>query len=112
MSGFLLDLRDRSSAATGSRRIRDLGGPPVHQERTTRRGDPADPVFAALREWRLTTARTEGIAAFVVAHDAVLAAIAESRPQSLAALRRVKGMGPSKLEKYGDDILEVLQRVG
>jgi superfamily II DNA helicase RecQ len=46
----------------------------------------------------------------VIAHDATLAAIAESRPQSLAALRRVKGMGPAKLEKYGDDILAVLER--
>jgi superfamily II DNA helicase RecQ len=48
----------------------------------------------------------------VVAHDSTLAAIAEARPRSLSALRRVKGMGPTKLEKYGDGILEVLERVG
>ena len=46
--------------------------------------------------------------AYVIAHDSTLAAIAESRPATLAALRRVKGMGPTKLEKYGDGILEVL----
>ena len=46
----------------------------------------------------------------MVAHDSVLAAIAETRPQTLAGLRRVKGMGPAKLEKYGDGILEVLAR--
>ncbi len=65
-------------------------------------------MFVALREWRLSTAREEGIAAFIVAHDSVLAAIAEARPANIAALRRVKGMGPTKLEKYGDGILEVL----
>ncbi len=109
-SRFLIDLRERPPGA--GPRVRDLGGPPVTRERPARPGDPADPVFAALREWRLATARTEGIAAFVVAHDSLLAAIAETRPATLAALRRVKGMGPAKLEKYGDGILEVLGRIG
>ena len=45
---------------------------------------------------------------YVIAHDATLAAIAEARPRTLAALRRVKGMGPAKLEQYGDEILEVV----
>jgi DNA helicase-2/ATP-dependent DNA helicase PcrA len=108
-SRFLLDLRERPA---GRPVVRDLGGPPVARERPARPGDPSDPVFAALREWRLATARAEGIAAFVVAHDSMLAAIAETRPQTLAGLRRVKGMGPAKLEKYGDGILEVLERVG
>ena len=39
---------------------------------------------------------------------AVLTAIAEARPSTLAGLRRVKGMGPAKLEKYGDGILGVV----
>jgi len=47
--------------------------------------------------------------AFVIAHDTTLAAIAEARPRSLAALRRVKGMGPQKLEKYGEEILAVIE---
>jgi DNA helicase-2/ATP-dependent DNA helicase PcrA len=111
MSRFLLDLRERPASASRSI-VRDLGGPPVRRERPARPGDPSDPVFAALRDWRLATARTEGIAAFVIAHDSVLAAIAEERPRSMAALRRVKGMGPSKLEKYGDGIPEVRERVG
>ena len=46
-----------------------------------------------------------------MAHDSVLTAIAEARPTTLAGLRRVKGMGPAKLEKYGDGILEVLATV-
>jgi len=106
-SRFLLDLRPRSAASARERRVRDLGGPPVAAPRP-RPGDDADPIFAALREWRTTIARDEGMPAYVIAHDATLAAIADARPTTLAGLRRVKGMGPAKLEKYGDGILEVL----
>ena len=73
-----------------------------------RPGDPGDPIFAALREWRATRARADEVPAYVVAHDATLAAIAEAHPESLAQLRRVKGMGPTKLERYGAEILAVL----
>ena len=45
---------------------------------------------------------------YVVAHDATLLAIAADDPRSLASLRRVKGMGPTKVEAYGDEILAVL----
>ena len=104
-SRFLLDLRGtaRRSATSAARRCRACGRP--------RPGDDGDPVFAALREWRTGVARDEGMPPYVIAHDATLAAIAEARPASLSALRRVKGMGPAKLEKYGDGILEVLASV-
>jgi superfamily II DNA helicase RecQ len=49
---------------------------------------------------------------YVVAHDQTLAAIAEARPPSAAALRRVKGIGPAKIEAYGDEILEIVARLG
>jgi DNA helicase-2/ATP-dependent DNA helicase PcrA len=107
-SRFLLDLRSRVLQPAGERRVRVLSGPPISSPRAPRAGDNADPVFAALRDWRTSTARDEGMPAYVIAHDTTLAAIAQARPSSLAALRRVKGMGPAKLEKYGDGILEVL----
>jgi DNA helicase II / ATP-dependent DNA helicase PcrA len=109
-SRFLLDLRGRRPPPAGQRRVTDLGGPPAAPPRP-RPGDNADPVFAALRAWRMAVAKDEGIAAFVVAHDSTLAAIADARPSSLAALRRVKGMGPSKLEKYGEGILTTLAAI-
>ena len=62
----------------------------------------------ALRSWRSERARADAVPAFVVAHDTTLAAIVEAQPTSLAALHRVKGMGPAKLEKYGEDILAVI----
>jgi ATP-dependent DNA helicase RecQ len=62
-----------------------------------------------LRRWRLETARAAGVPAYVVFHDATLAAIASARPASLGELLRVSGVGEAKLRKYGDEILEVLR---
>jgi superfamily II DNA helicase RecQ len=66
--------------------------------------------MADLRAWRAARARADEVPAYVVAHDALLAAIVEQRPDSPATLRRVKGMGPAKLERYGDEILAILGR--
>jgi ATP-dependent DNA helicase RecQ len=62
-----------------------------------------------LRRWRLETARAAGVPAYVVFHDATLAAIASAGPATLAELLRVPGVGESKLRKYGDEILELLR---
>ncbi|MHB8399142.1 MAG: ATP-dependent helicase [Candidatus Limnocylindrales bacterium] len=70
-----------------------------------------EPLIEALRAWRLERARADAVPAYVVAHDATLEAIAEARPVSIAALRRVKGMGPAKLDRYGAEILELVARV-
>ena len=71
-----------------------------------------DPLMAALRAWRTARAREDAVPAYVVFHDQTLAAIAEIRPSSAAGLRRVKGIGPAKLETYGDEILEVVRQAG
>lgn len=70
--------------------------------------DGESPLLGSLRAWRSRRARTDAVPAYVVAWDSTLIAIAEARPGSLAALRRVKGMGPAKLERYGAEILEVV----
>ena len=69
---------------------------------------PDTPGIAALRTWRTARAKADEVPAYVVAHDATLLAIAEARPTTLAALSRVKGMGPTKLDRYGAEILAAL----
>ena len=102
-SRFLLDIRPRAGS-----RITQLAGPPP-PEHVRRRSDADDPVFEALRAWRTAKARQEAMPPYVIAHDATLLAIAEARPRTMAGLRRVKGMGPSKLEKYGEELLAVIE---
>ena len=63
-----------------------------------------------LREWRRTTAREQGIAAFIIMHDTSLAELCRIKPNSLSELRRVAGFGDRKTELYGREILEALGR--
>ena len=67
-------------------------------------------VLADLKAWRTARARHDAVPAYVIAHDATLDAIAEARPSSIPALRRVKGMGPARLERYGEEILAITGR--
>jgi DNA helicase-2/ATP-dependent DNA helicase PcrA len=48
--------------------------------------------------------------AYVIAHDTTLAEIADIKPNSIATLRRVKGMGPVKLDQYGPEILAIVAK--
>ena len=68
----------------------------------------AQPLFDALKAWRREKANEVGLPPYVVAHDRTLKEIALARPATKEALLKVKGMGPKKVETYGDDILAVL----
>lgn len=73
-------------------------------------GTNADPVvLEALKKWRATKARATGVPAFVICHDTTLAAMAEANPRTRDALLGVPGMGPVKIERYGDDIISVIE---
>ena len=64
--------------------------------------------FAQLKAWRLERARSQGVPAFVVFSDRTLEAVVSARPTSPEALLEVPGIGPAKLEAYGDDLLDLL----
>jgi ATP-dependent DNA helicase RecQ len=72
--------------------------------------EEAKPLFDALKTWRTERAREQGKPPYTVAHDKVLAAVCEVRPRSAGELGRIAGIGPAKLEKYGDEILEIVSR--
>ena len=79
---------------------------PKHQ--APRPYDPA--LFEQLRTWRLEAARQEGQKAFYVFPDATLERIAAARPQTLEELEAVKGVGPKKLQQYGQAVLDITRR--
>jgi DNA helicase-2/ATP-dependent DNA helicase PcrA len=66
------------------------------------------PVFDALKQWRLERSREDEVPPYVVFHNTTLAEIAERQPRSLAELALIPGIGPTKLERYGQDVLRVL----
>jgi DNA helicase-2/ATP-dependent DNA helicase PcrA len=66
------------------------------------------PAFGLLRKWRLERAKADGVPAYVVFHDATLAEIARQAPQSLTELAGIAGVGPAKLDRYGEEVLAEL----
>jgi ATP-dependent DNA helicase RecQ len=63
-----------------------------------------------LREWRRTTAKEQGMPAYVVLHDSSLDEICRLQPNSIADLLRVTGIGERKADLYGQAILTALRQ--
>jgi superfamily II DNA helicase RecQ len=76
--------------------------------RASAAAEPDDPVYAALKRWRLERASADEKPPYVVFHNTTLAAIAARRPRDLWELGAVPGVGPAKLASYGNDVLAVL----
>jgi DNA helicase-2/ATP-dependent DNA helicase PcrA len=68
------------------------------------------PAFETLKEWRLERAKADEVPAYVVFHNSTLVEIADRQPRTLAELACVPGVGPAKLERYGEDVLAALSR--
>jgi DNA helicase-2/ATP-dependent DNA helicase PcrA len=66
------------------------------------------PLFDRLKEWRRRRAQADGVPAYVVFHDRTLAEIAEREPHSRHALSSIAGVGPTKLDRYADEVLAVV----
>lgn len=64
-----------------------------------------------LKTWRAATAKAAGVPAYVVCNDETLYHIADRRPQSDDDLLSITGIGPVKLERYGNDILAIVKRI-
>ncbi len=71
--------------------------------------DEDDPVFQALKAWRLSIARANDVPAFVIFNNKTLHAIAHDRPGDKRSLLNVSGVGPAKAEQYGEDVLRLVE---
>jgi ATP-dependent DNA helicase RecQ len=91
--------------ARAKRRDRSAGGA---ADATADLAPDAAARFEVLRGWRTDIARTQGVPAYVIFHDATLRAIAIAAPADLEALAGISGVGDRKLERYGDDVLQAM----
>ena len=64
--------------------------------------------YSALKAWRAEVAKEHNLPAYVIFHDATLAAIAQRSPQSLDDLQGISGIGVKKLEAYAQEVLRVV----
>ncbi len=65
-------------------------------------------IFNALKIWRNDLANKLGWSAFRICHNSHLIAIAKEKPNTIELLQKIKGFGIAKSEKYGDDIIVLL----
>ncbi len=72
---------------------------------------PSTSAETALRQWRSGVARHDGVPAYVVLNDKELVGIAAAFPRTLPDLASCRGIGPLRLERWGDEILAVLDGV-
>lgn len=95
--------------------LADLESPGAHgRGKRKKRGARAQnrsesPLFAALKELRLRLSKEHRVPPYIIFHDATLQAMAEAKPQSLAEMREVSGVGDAKLARYGEQFLAVVR---
>ena len=84
----------------------------VRSGATTTRDDldaTAREIFEALRQWRLQLAKVTDLPPFIIFNDRTLVELAKQQPQDEVALLAVPGIGAGKAEKYGAEVLQVIQ---
>ncbi|HQS19746.1 MULTISPECIES: DNA helicase RecQ [unclassified Acidovorax] len=101
-----VQLRESVSSAP-AKRSRKSSAPPAAAANL---GPDAQVRFINLKAWRAEVAREHNLPAYVIFHDATLAAIAERNPGTLDDLQGISGMGAKKLEAYGAEVLRVCQQ--
>lgn len=69
-------------------------------------------LFERLRHKRLQLAKAQNVPPYVIFHDRTLLEIADRKPRTLSDLRTISGLGESKLSRYGEAILEIMQEFG
>ena len=104
-------VRLRVSAANPSPSARRKGGSGSAAKVLLALDALAQTRFAALKTWRAEVAKAHNLPAYVIFHDATLAAIANLAPRSLDALQGISGLGARKLDAYGEAVLQVIASV-
>ncbi|MBV8888154.1 MAG: DNA helicase RecQ [Alphaproteobacteria bacterium] len=88
------------------------GAAPAKRKAERRAGASLDaasePLWQALRAWRLEEARRQELPPYVIFHDATLIEVARRRPATLDALAAIAGIGRSKLDRYGAALIEIV----
>jgi ATP-dependent DNA helicase RecQ len=101
-------VRLRESVSLPSASRRRSGGAKAAPAVAAGLTETAQSRFTALKSWRAEIARKHNLPAYVIFHDATLAAIAALAPRTLRDLQGVSGIGARKLEAYGEEVLRVV----
>jgi ATP-dependent DNA helicase RecQ len=100
-----LPLPERLAPPPRAERIGTAGSAPPDENEV--RPDPE--VLERLKQWRRREATRRGVPAYIIFHDRTLEVLSSTRPRDRETLRGVKGIGPRKLEDFGEDLLSILR---
>lgn len=110
-----LDLDDpeavtmKEAAAAHEEDVPETTKEPVAQS-SVRKPERDEALYAALETWRRDISKSEDRAAYLTLTNASLEQIAQEKPQNEAELKAIKGIGPVKLERYGEAILSLVEQ--
>lgn len=99
-AGISLRVVSEAIKSSRSRRAKPVADDPVEE------GDGS--LFEKLRQLRLALAKAQNIPPYVIFHDTTLRAMATAKPQTLAELANLPGIGEAKLARYGETFLDAL----
>ncbi len=102
----MIELSDRGRACLGGLETITVVIPGDPEPGPLPAPDPA--LFQRLREWRSEVARRQGVPAYLVFHDRTLNELASRRPADLVELEALPGIGRSKLDRYGQALLDII----
>jgi superfamily II DNA helicase RecQ len=67
-----------------------------------------DPLYQALRTWRLDRSQADGVPAFTLFSDRTLRELVAQKPVSRVALLEIWGLGETRVDRFGEDVLAVI----
>jgi superfamily II DNA helicase RecQ len=105
--GIVREFAGRVEAPALTKKARAIAKPgkAVQATALARSTPESQALVARLKEWRAAEAKRLGVPAFVVLHDRTLTAVAEARPGNPNQLLEIDGIGPAKVERFGEAIL-------
>jgi ATP-dependent DNA helicase RecQ len=107
-----MSIRLRASVSTpAASKSKSRASGSVHKPTPTPLDATGQARFDALKAWRGEVAKSHNLPAYVIFHDATLAAIAKAGPADLDSLQGIAGIGVKKLEAYGEEVLRVVATV-
>src|SRR5262249_36158344 len=99
------------SRGIAAARERIAGARPRSGGARSRAGEPvSSELLTGLLEWRRNRARASGVPAYVIFHDSTLEAVARDRPRSRGDLLTIPGIGPVKVQRHGEALLDLVGR--
>jgi len=100
-------LRTKKKAQIQEGSAMNVGGKASLTDDPVRLTADGEAVAGRIREWRAAEAKRLKVPAYVVLHDRTLAALAQARPRNPRELLGIDGIGPAKVERFGEEILRL-----